>query len=328
MPSTIGRVKSRYGLPDQHLSGQDLDLSFRENVVDSETERPENWPSSYCSSFQLSRGYTVHFPLLTSPAKRLEAFRGMTRHERVVSEERDLRFYTNLGLLIAVGIGALVAGFHTGAFTAALAAYGAAVGLGGILGFLFGVPSAAKAPITINKADSMAVGTGPGSSAVGGNVGTTTVAPPPSGSNSESLPDNGIREAANDIDSASQTVSSVAPLITAEAASTNHLPDPIPPAPASTSSPISNLEQVADWVTKLLLGGGLTQMQRIPPKVWQWSRIVALGILRDQPQASEQLIVAQQAFAAGLLVYGFIVGFFGGFLITKLQLGKAISDSM
>ena len=66
-------------------------------------------------------------------------------------------------------------------------------------------------------------------------------------------------------------------------------------------------------------------MQRIPPKVWQWSHVVALGIIGDDPRINDRLILAQQAFAAGLLVYGFILGFFSGYLITKLQLGKAIA---
>jgi hypothetical protein len=65
-------------------------------------------------------------------------------------------------------------------------------------------------------------------------------------------------------------------------------------------------------------------MQRIPPKVWQWLRVVALGILGDDQHANENIIVAQQAFAAGLLVYSFVLGFFAGFLITKLQLGKQV----
>jgi hypothetical protein len=100
----------------------------------------------------------------------------------------------------------------------------------------------------------------------------------------------------------------------------------------------SNLEQVADWVTKLLLGGGLTQVQHIPGLVWQWARWVAIGMLTENDLAKmadtgtsknqvEQIILAHQAFAAGLLDYGFILGFFGGFLITKLRLGRAISGN-
>jgi len=72
----------------------------------------------------------------------------------------------------------------------------------------------------------------------------------------------------------------------------------------------------------LLLGGGLTQIQQIPPKVWQWARAVAVGI---DPDAKEALIQSHQAFAAGLMTFGFVLGFFGGFLITKLQLGRALS---
>jgi hypothetical protein len=75
-------------------------------------------------------------------------------------------------------------------------------------------------------------------------------------------------------------------------------------------------------------------MQHIPPKIWQWARVVALGILGNDPQVlggsnaavSERLILGQQSYAAALLVYGFALGFFSGFLITKLQLGKAISE--
>ena len=53
---------------------------------------------------------------------------------------------------------------------------------------------------------------------------------------------------------------------------------------------------------------------------------IALGIIGDDPKINDRLILAQQAFAAGLLVYGFILGFFSGYLITKLQLGKAIAE--
>jgi hypothetical protein len=75
-------------------------------------------------------------------------------------------------------------------------------------------------------------------------------------------------------------------------------------------------------VTKLLLGGGLTQLQQIPKMVWELAYSVAVGI---NPAAKGQTLWAEQAFAAGLLVYFFIAGFFSGYLITKLQLGRRIS---
>jgi hypothetical protein len=245
----------------------------------------------------------VFWPLLRSRTAQLESRRLMSPQERLVEGEKILRFYTNLALLIAIAVGVSVIIGHRGTITAGLTAFGAALGLGGVLGFLFGVPGPSRPPVNIN-ANTIAVGSGEGSTTVSGTVeaGETPVPPP------------------------GQTGSS---------SNANPAPPPEPPVkpppvtgavelPTQSQVP-SNLEQVADWVTKLLLGGGLTQMQRIPPKVWQWSRMVALGILRDDPTASEQLIVAQQAFAAGLLVYGFVLGFFAGFLITKLQLGKSIS---
>jgi len=98
------------------------------------------------------------------------------------------------------------------------------------------------------------------------------------------------------------------------------------PAAGSTAyvPGVSNLEQVADWVTKLLLGGGLTQMQRIPPQIWKWSYIVATGIA---PLSSLQrwLPRSRRSQPAFSFTVSFL-GFFAGFLITKLQIGKAISD--
>jgi hypothetical protein len=189
--------------------------------------------------------------------------------DKRIGSEQTLRYWTSVGLAFAVLIGVLVVMFHGGVLTAGLAAFGAALGLGGVLGFLFGVPGTTQ---------SKAVGSG----------------------NPKPAAENGAAHA----DQAA---------IDAEL-----------PVIAVKSHAISNLEQVADWVTKLLLGGGLTQMQRIPPKVWQWAHIVALGIIGGKPGVTEQLVVANQSFAAGLLVYAFVLGFFAGFLITKLQLGKAI----
>jgi hypothetical protein len=221
-----------------------------------------------------------------------------------------------VALLIAVGIGIFVILCHRGAVTASLVAYGAAIGLGAVLGFLFGVPGNHKAVVNVSNVGTVAAGTGGGGSTISGNVKVSHIEP----SNAETPP------ATSD---AGSVVSSTIPPdaspnnkpATATAKATDPSDAELPPLSSPTPS---NLEQVADWVTKLLLGGGLTQMQRIPPTVWQWAHLVALGILRDSPTASPQLILAQQAFASGLLVYGYILGFFGGFLVTKLQLGTAI----
>jgi hypothetical protein len=255
------------------------------------------------------------FPLSESTIK---ARRTMSPNERLLDHQNRLYFWTNLGLGIALGIGFIVIIVHGGNWTTSIAAFGASLGAGGVLGFLFGVPSTVRAPVNITG--NVAVGTGNNSPTVSADVvdqAGTPIEPleHPPAEPSPTSPTITVAPSA-----------SVAPKIIPRS-------DPAPAPDQDTQPPIaiarpsvSNLEQVADWVTKLLLGGGLTQMQRIPPKVWQWAHVVAMGIIGDDPKINDRLILAQQAFAAGLLVYSFILGFFCGYLITKLQLGKAIAE--
>jgi hypothetical protein len=262
------------------------------------------------------------FPVSESTIK---ARRGMSPNERLIDHQNRLYFWTNLGLGIALVIGFIVIILHGGNWTTSIAAFGASLGAGGVLGFLFGVPSAARTPVNITSTGNVAVGTGNNSPTVSADVVDQTGTPQP-------------EPPAEPLVAPQAETSTASPSITI-APSSSVAPKMIPPTdlgqapdgdaqkPLTISRPsVSNLEQVADWVTKLLLGGGLTQMQRIPPKIWQWSHVVALGIIGDDPHINDRLILAQQAFAAGLLVYGFILGFFSGYLITKLSLGKAIAE--
>jgi hypothetical protein len=102
----------------------------------------------------------MSLPLLKYRQQRLEARRLMTSNERLIEGQKDLRFWTNVGLGIAVALGVSVVACHGGVLTAGIAAYGASLGTGGILGFLFGVPSTSRTPVTINNARTVAVGTG------------------------------------------------------------------------------------------------------------------------------------------------------------------------
>ena len=242
----------------------------------------------------------------------------MSPAERLLDHQSRLYFWTNLGLGIALGLGFIVILIHGGGWTTAIAAFGASLGAGGVLGFLFGVPSTLKTPVNITSTGNVAVATGNNSPTVSADTIDETAAAPIPPAHPNPAPTSAS------IAVVPASTASVAPK---PAPATPPTPAPTPQPPVTISQPsVSNLEQVADWVTKLLLGGGLTQMQRIPPKVWQWSHVVALGIIGDDPRINDRLILAQQAFAAGLLVYGFILGFFSGYLITKLQLGKAIAE--
>ena len=189
----------------------------------------------------------------------------------------SLTFSTNLGLLIAVLIGVLVVWVHGGRQTTGIAWSGASLALGGLLGFLFGIPGRQQSTVQINQPGVAAIDTEINKAT--GTGGTPSTAP------------------AGDVTST------------------------VPSSAQDSHSDPSNLEQVSDWVTKLLLGGGLTQLQQIPGMIWGLARSVAIGV---DPWATGQDLLSEQAFASGVLIYFFVTGFFGGYLITKLQLGRRL----
>jgi hypothetical protein len=244
--------------------------------------------------------------------------------QHAIGSAQRLRFWTNVSIGNSIAIGFLVILAHGGVRTAAIAAYGAAIGLGGILGFLFGVPGTARST-SIDHVENLAVGGQNAKVIAGGNATPQAASPNPKPEANPAV--------AAVLVAGQPAAPAVADLMAGgnptpvgateiQEPETLHRPTPV-------ASAASNLEQVADWVTKLLLGGGLTQMQRIPPKIWQWARAVAIGIEggdpKATPMAAEQSLQAQQAFAAGLLTYGFVLGFFAGFLITRLQFGRTVA---
>ncbi|MCC9309062.1 hypothetical protein LN042_18570 [Kitasatospora sp. RB6PN24] len=78
----------------------------------------------------------------------------------------------------------------------------------------------------------------------------------------------------------------------------------------------TNLEQVSDWLTKLLLGVGLTQLGSIWHSARQLGRALspALGGRADATP-----------FAAALVLYFVVLGFLGGWLTTRLLLAGAMT---
>jgi tetratricopeptide (TPR) repeat protein len=92
-------------------------------------------------------------------------------------------------------------------------------------------------------------------------------------------------------------------------------------APAAGVSPIArhlvntNLEQVSDWITKILVGLGLVQLQQFPTKLVAYSKLLARGIGSGDEGA---------VFAGGIIVYFSVLGFLGGYLITRLFLSRVI----
>lgn len=89
-------------------------------------------------------------------------------------------------------------------------------------------------------------------------------------------------------------------------------------------SPNVNLEQVADWLTKIIVGVGLVEAQHISEFVWKGA--VTLG---GQLNETNPSIDADGAAALSLgMIVGFpLVGFIGGFFAMKLYISRAMYAS-
>lgn len=75
----------------------------------------------------------------------------------------------------------------------------------------------------------------------------------------------------------------------------------------------TNLEQISDWLTKILLGVGLTQIDEITAWIGQVSNYAAQDMT---------MIGDESAFIASLIVYFIVCGFLDGYLATRIILPR------
>lgn len=78
----------------------------------------------------------------------------------------------------------------------------------------------------------------------------------------------------------------------------------------SKYDPNTNLEQISDWLTKILVGIGLTQM----PNAARYLSKIVLYIQQSQKENDEKSLILNT------IIYFLIVGFFGGYLWSRLIL--------
>lgn len=87
---------------------------------------------------------------------------------------------------------------------------------------------------------------------------------------------------------------------------------------ASRIRPNTNLEQVSDWLTKLLIGATLVELVNIPSGAARLFEAMAPALGAEDVSA---------AFAGGLVAYFAALGFLAGWLVTRLYLGKAMRQA-
>jgi hypothetical protein len=84
-------------------------------------------------------------------------------------------------------------------------------------------------------------------------------------------------------------------------------------ASASGLETNSNLDEVSDWLTKILVGLGLVQLGRISSAVSSLGTDLAPGLGG---------VAGAKGFAVGLLIYAAIDGFLIGYIWTRVDLSR------
>lgn len=89
----------------------------------------------------------------------------------------------------------------------------------------------------------------------------------------------------------------------------------VPRTSATDTQTNTNLEQISDWLTKVLVGVGLTQLVRIPVKLGLLASYIAAGY-KDSARNDS----ANNVFALSMFLYFSALGFLTGYLLTRLAL--------
>ncbi|MER6359946.1 hypothetical protein [Kitasatospora sp. NPDC001527] len=88
--------------------------------------------------------------------------------------------------------------------------------------------------------------------------------------------------------------------------------------PHGSYAPNTNLEQVSDWLTKVLLGVGLTQLGSLGERLGRLGSTLAPALGGGAGTAP---------FAAALVLHFLLLGFLAGWLLTRLALPRVLSDA-
>jgi hypothetical protein len=84
----------------------------------------------------------------------------------------------------------------------------------------------------------------------------------------------------------------------------------------------TNLEQISDWLTKIIVGLGLVQLRTVPDHLYkaaQWMARSFTPNFTPEKAASEAAV----SFAGAFIIFFSILGFLGGYLTTRLFIAGA-----
>lgn len=94
--------------------------------------------------------------------------------------------------------------------------------------------------------------------------------------------------------------------------------DLLPKSKEPEYRPNTNLEQISDWLTKIMVGVGLTQLSKIPGRLWSLAQKFAPG-LGNHP--------GSPSFALSLIIFFSVAGFLVGYMWTRIYFRKVLMDA-
>jgi len=95
--------------------------------------------------------------------------------------------------------------------------------------------------------------------------------------------------------------------------------------PTSAVETNSNLVEISDWLTKILVGVGLVELNKIPEKLKLLTSYLSNG-LRNCGEATSSCVQSSESFALGIVIFFFAAGFLIGYLWTRLYLQRALQE--
>ena len=82
----------------------------------------------------------------------------------------------------------------------------------------------------------------------------------------------------------------------------------------------TNLEQISDWLTKVIVGAGLAQLASLPTSLANFAAYA-------NPRLGNFKNGTGEIFAIGILIYYLTCGFLSGYLLTKLYFLGLLENS-
>ena len=83
----------------------------------------------------------------------------------------------------------------------------------------------------------------------------------------------------------------------------------------------TNMEQISDWLTKILVGAGLVELKELPPNLDVAAHYVGSSLTSTMPVPFSMVSIA-----AALIIFFSIEGFLGGYLIARVVFTHTFDD--